>query len=207
MICVFNKISCFFRTASTEIYRHHTFCIRFFAPFHKLISAKIVRLGCTPSQIKSFRSVFNRANTVFPIVTGNKITARIANNRNIKLFYKVYHITAKTIFICCRVVRFINAAIHCTTEMFNKRAINSFINFSDFKFFCKGDFCFHHSFSLLSFLFLYKIFLNFSPLKLTVKIPRQTRMRAKAVIHFCWLSVSLSTIDESRKPNTGVINP
>ena len=144
VVAIFNKISCRIRTSCAKINGHHAIRVCLFAPLHKFICAKCVWLCCAPCKIKSFWSAFNGADTVFPIIAGNEISARIANDRHIQLFNKLYNILPKAVFIRGRVTGFINSAVNRSAQMLYKRAVYSFIDFADFKFLGDCDFCFHN---------------------------------------------------------------
>ena len=87
------------------------------------------------------RALGNRAYGIFPVKIGYKITARIADDGHIQLFYKLYHVLTEPVFVRRRMSRLINAFVHGTSQMLNEGTINSFVYRCDTKFLIQHHFC------------------------------------------------------------------
>src|SRR3984893_14406049 len=80
MVAVFKELPRLIRSPRAEIHAQHRFGPGRSTPFDEFIRTESVRLPAEPSQIKLHRSLLNWANTIFPIVSGKKISAGIPNN-------------------------------------------------------------------------------------------------------------------------------
>ena len=174
-VTVFQKIFCILRSSCSQVYCHHHIAAGFSGPVHKLIESKLVCLDDTPGQLRSGRTLSFWPDTILPAESGYKISTRITDNRNLKLFYQLQSILPEALLIRKGTAFLINALINRTSEMFYKGTINPFVCFSgeeifvhdDLRFFhCKNPpvielsfrklpFClsFYHSIRLMSFLF------------------------------------------------------
>ena len=134
MIAVFNKISCVVDSAQTEVYGHHTSCVRLFAPLHKLIRAEEIGLRNAPGELKPFRPFAYGTYTVLPPVSGNKVSAGVAHYRYAKLFNLVDNVFSEPVFVGTGVMWLIYSAVNGSAEVFYERTEDSVVNLTYFKF-------------------------------------------------------------------------
>ncbi len=55
-----------------------------------------------------------------PVVPGDKISARIADNRNTQAADLFHHISAETVRVCARRSRFVDPGVDGVTQMFEE---------------------------------------------------------------------------------------
>ena len=147
-IAVLQNILGFLRSPGSQVYRHHYLCSGLLCPIGKLIQPKLVRLNNGPGQIHLGRALTFRSHTIFPVVTGNKISAGITHNRNLQLLHQVDNILPHPLLIRKRAVLLINSFIYRTSQMLNKGSENSLIHLSCQVVFVYNNLCFLHSLSI-----------------------------------------------------------
>ena len=142
-VTVFHKISGILRTARSEIYRHNHICICAFCPLLKLIDSDFIGLNHFPRKLHFLRTFCLVTDTVFPVISGNKIASRITHSRNIKFIDQIKNILTEPHIIRRLMSGLINPSVNRTSEMFNKRTIDSFVYFTDNKLFIYCDTTLH----------------------------------------------------------------
>src|SRR5690606_24536731 len=125
MVAIFDQIAGRIHPSRSEVDRHHHFGIRLLRPLRKLIRADIVRFDRSPREIGAPWPILERANAVLPILTGYKIAPRITNDRHLQLLYQLDDVLPEAVFICSRMIRLVNAAVHSASQMLDKRTVNT----------------------------------------------------------------------------------
>gem|GEM_PF-2291252 len=120
---VFQEIQGVLRCAGPEIHAEHGTDIQALAPLQKLIGADLVWLDRKPSQLRPNRTLRFRADPVTPAITGQKISAGIADMRKAKRTNQCADVPSKSEFVRRGVRRLIDAGIHCAPHVFNKGAV------------------------------------------------------------------------------------
>ena len=145
MIAVFQKITGICRSSCSQVHSHHYVCPCFLCPSGKFSQTECIGFQASPCQIQSGFSFRQRSYTVFPEKVGYKVSAGITNYRYIKILYQLQYILTESVFVCSCMIRLINAAIYCSSQMFDKRTVDSFIYFGDAKSLINNHFCIFHS--------------------------------------------------------------
>ena len=114
-------------------------------PAGKLMEADFVGLGSKPGKVKALRPARHGADAVFPVKTGDKIPARITDNRHTELFHCLNDIGAETEIIRQRMARLVNATIDGAAEMLDKGAEKPFVYSADPVILIQNYFCLLHS--------------------------------------------------------------
>ena len=143
-VTVFQKILRIFRASCSQVYCHHHIAACFSGPVHKFIQTKLVCLDHTPGQLRSGRTLSFRPDTVLPAESGYKISARITNDRYLKLPYQFQSILPESLLIRKGAAFLINPLINRTSEMFYKGTIDPFVCFSGEEIFVHDDLRFFH---------------------------------------------------------------
>ena len=143
-VTVFQKIFRILRSSCSQVYCHHHIAAGFSGPVHKLIESKLVCLDDTPGQLRSGRTLSFRPDTILPTESGYKISARITNDRYLKLPYQFQSILPKSLLIRKGAAFLINPLINRTSEMFYKGTIDPFVCFSGEEIFVHDDLRFFH---------------------------------------------------------------
>ena len=143
-VTVFQKIFRILRSSCSQVYCHHHIAAGFSGPVHKLIESKLVCLDDPPGQLRSGRTLSFRPDAVLPTESGYKISARITNDRYLKLPYQLQSILPKSLLIRKRAAFLINPLINRTSEMFYKGTIDPFVCFSGEEIFVHDDLRFFH---------------------------------------------------------------
>ena len=143
-IAVFQNIFGVLRSAGSEVDSHHDVTAGFFGPVSKLVQAKLVCLNDAPGKLRFCRPLVLWPYTVFPVITGNKISTRITDDRYLKLSDESQRILAQALFIGKCASLLINSFINGTAEVFDKGTEDSFVNFSGQKVFVNDNLCFFH---------------------------------------------------------------
>ena len=159
-VTVFQKIFRILRSSCSQVYCHHHIAAGFSGPVHKLIESKLVCLDDTPGQLRSGRTLSFRPDTILPTESGYKISARITNDRYLKLPYQFQSIFTKALLVRQRAALLIDSFINSTSQLFNKRTENPLIHLAGEEIFIDDDLCFFHG-VLLIWCQLYGIFLLF----------------------------------------------
>ena len=143
-VTVFQKIFRILRSSCSQVYCHHHIAAGFSGPVHKLIESKLVCLDDTPGQLRSGRTLSFRSDAVLPTESGYKISARITNDRYLKLPYQFQSILPESLLIRKGAAFLINPLINRTSEMFYKGTIDPFVCFSGEEIFVHDDLRFFH---------------------------------------------------------------
>ena len=96
-VAILHQGGSFFGGSNAQIQAHQRFGSDGFAPGHEFIGAKLVGVDGIPRLVECAPTVLLRAVTVKPVIAGDKISSRIADDGNTKLAYLVHHIFAQTI--------------------------------------------------------------------------------------------------------------
>src|SRR3984893_13429110 len=84
MVAVLDIFPRFMWAARSEVNAKHWLGLSQFAPLNKFVCSECVGLGAEPSEIEPFRSFWDRAHAIFPVIARHKIASRIANDRRSK---------------------------------------------------------------------------------------------------------------------------
>ena len=143
-VTVFQKIFRILRSSCSQVYCHHHIAAGFSGPVHKLIETKLIGLDHAPGQLRSGRTLSFQPDTILPAESGYKISARITNDRYLKLPYQLQSILPESLLIRKRATFLINPLINRTSEMFYKGTEDPFICFSGEEIFVHDDLRFFH---------------------------------------------------------------
>src|SRR6185369_16258005 len=81
-----------------------------------------------PGQFGACRTRLDRADTILPAVSGDKIATWIAQNRHTEAAQRIEHVLTEAVCISQRRVGFVYPTINATTEVFSKSAKNVTVN-------------------------------------------------------------------------------
>ena len=143
-ITVFQNIFGVLRSAGSEVDSHHDIAAGFFGPVSKFVQAKLVCLNDTPGKLRFRRPLVLRTYTVLPVITGDKISTRITDDRYLKLSDEGQRILAQALLIGKCASLLIDSFINSTSQVFDKGTKDSFVNFSGQKVFVNDNLCFFH---------------------------------------------------------------
>ena len=132
-IAVLHQIPGGVRSPGSQIYRHHHIRACPAAPFTEFIRAHLVVFHGKPGEFRTLRPFILRPDSVLPIVSGNKITARITYNRHLQFPGQFNDIPAESAVVCKRMAGIINASVNRSADMLDERSVNPLVNFPDLK--------------------------------------------------------------------------
>ena len=95
------------------------------------MKAHFVGLRREPGKIQASGTVLPRSHTVFPVKAGNKVAARIADQRHVKIPDQLHHVFSETQLIRKRMIRFIYTAVDGTAQMLDKGAEQALVDTPD----------------------------------------------------------------------------
>ncbi|MNE39708.1 hypothetical protein D3C80_1336740 [compost metagenome] len=130
MVAVLHQIPGCVDAACAQVYRHHYFGADQLRPFGEFIGANLIGFRNPPGQFKRALTFFLGSDTVFPVIAGDEVAARIADNRNVQRTDSLQGVSAEAVLIGSRMSGFINTAVHSPAKMFNEGPVNSRINFT-----------------------------------------------------------------------------
>ena len=85
------------------------------------------------------------AYAVFPVKTRDKVSARVTDDRYLKLFDKIQGIFSETLLVGESTSFLIDAFVNGASQVLDKRTEDSFVNFSGKKIFVDDNLCFFHA--------------------------------------------------------------
>ena len=97
-------------------------------PGYKFIGAKLIRLDGVPGPVEHRGPLVARAHTVQPVIAGNKVAARIANDRHTHAAHLRGNVRAEAGRICQSRTRLIDASIDGAAQVFEEAAPNAPVN-------------------------------------------------------------------------------
>ena len=141
VVAVFEQVARCFNAACAEVDGLHDLRVGFFHPLCELVDADIVRLCAAPCKLKTLRAVFYGAYAVFPVEIGDEVAAGVTDDRHLQLAHEVEYIAAEAVFIGSGVARLPDAAVYCTAEVLDERAVDALIDFRNLEVLFNGEFC------------------------------------------------------------------
>src|SRR5207344_2966090 len=90
-------------------------------PIEKFVRPELIRLERIPGTLQHGRTLVFWADAVLPVITGNKITTRIAHDWHAQRLDFRQHVFAVTFVVGEFRSRLVNSGIHRTAEMLEKR--------------------------------------------------------------------------------------
>ena len=144
-VAVLQHIFCIFRSAGSEIDGHHDVTAGFFRPVRKLIQTEFVCLNHAPGKIRFCRPFVFRTYAVFPVIARDKVSARVTDDRYLKLFDKIQGIFSEALLVGESTSFLIDAFVNGASQVLDKGTEDSFVNFSGKKIFVNDNLCFFHT--------------------------------------------------------------
>src|SRR6185437_16965163 len=86
-VAILQQRSRLFRRSGSEVQSHQGEGPDGFAPGHVLVCSELVRVHRVPGLIQNLGTILFRADTVQPVVSGDKVSSGITNDRNPKRLY------------------------------------------------------------------------------------------------------------------------
>ncbi len=133
MVAVFDELTRRIGAARAEIHREHRLHAGGPAPGDVLVRAEFVGLRAAPGEIEPPGALLSRADAIFPVVAGEEITSRIADDGRTQLFGQLEHVPAEAVHIGCGMPRFVDSAVHAAAHMFDEGAEHASVEGGDGK--------------------------------------------------------------------------
>ena len=121
-IAIFHQCGRLLRSSRTQIEAHQRQSADRFAPGHELVGAKLIGVQRIPRLVEHPRAILLGANAVEPVVSRDKISAGIPDNRNSQLPYLIDHVFAKAVGIRELRPRIVNSLVDGAAQVLQKRA-------------------------------------------------------------------------------------
>ncbi len=144
VIAIFHEIARLRGTPRAEIDRQHGLGPGRSAPSDELVAAEAVGLGRAPGEIETARACIDGPDPVLPIVAGDEIPARIADDRGPELAHQRQHVAPEAALVRRRVARLIDPAIDAAAEMLDEGAEETRIGLADREIPIQDDFRLQH---------------------------------------------------------------
>ena len=144
-VAVLQHIFGILRSAGSEVNGHHNITAGFFRPVRKLIQTEFVCLNHAPGKIRFCRPFVFRTYAVFPVITRDKVSARVTDDRYLKLFDKIQGIFSEALLVGESTSFLIDAFVNGASQVLDKGTEDSFVNFSGEKIFVNDNLCFFHT--------------------------------------------------------------
>ena len=106
--------------AGPEIDREHRLQIGLPAPVHELVGAEGVRLDRQPGEVELLRPLLDRPDPVLPVVAGDEVAARIADDRRAQLAHQLQHVAAEALLRRRRMPGLVEPAVDATAEVLDE---------------------------------------------------------------------------------------
>ncbi len=120
-IAILHQRCRFFRRSSAKIQPHQRFRARGLAPGHKFVGSELIGLNRVPGLIQRARTIFLRPYAIEPVVSGNKISSRIPNDRNSQLSDFVEDVLTKSAGVGELRPGFVDALVNGAAQVLKER--------------------------------------------------------------------------------------
>ena len=119
----------FDRAARPEVHRDHRLDSGRPAPVDKFVGPERVRLSGHPRELPSFRAFLERPHSIFPLVPGDEIAARIPHDCHAEFPDEFEHIATESVLVSRRMAGLVDAAVNRPSEMLDERSEQARIGF------------------------------------------------------------------------------
>ena len=123
-----------------EVHCHHDAGIGLLCPLGELVDADEIRLVGSPGQVQPCLSLCHRSYGILPVEVGDKVAARVPDDRNVELAHKVDDVPAEAQLIGGRMLRLVDAVVHRSTQVLDEGAVDPLIYLSDFEILIYNEF-------------------------------------------------------------------
>ena len=114
--------------ARAEIDGEHRLGAGLLAPFDEFVGADRVRFERAPRKIETDGPLGARADAVFPIVGGDEVAARIADQRQVQVANEFQHVAAKAVVVGGLVAGLVDAAVDGAAEVLQECAVDAVVD-------------------------------------------------------------------------------
>ena len=101
------------------------------APADELVGADLVGLGRPPGVVEPHRPLVARPDAVVPVVVGDEVAARIADERELQIADELEHVAAEPVVVGGRVAGLVDAAVDGAAEMLEEGAVDPVVDVAD----------------------------------------------------------------------------
>ena len=120
IVAVLNEVARVLGGAGSHVHSAHNLGARLLRPVVKLIDADFVRLNRVPGAVKADGARSAGADSVLPVVAGEKVPARIAHEGNVQILHQVDDILPKALGIRRGVPRLVDAGIDGASQVLDE---------------------------------------------------------------------------------------
>src|SRR5205809_1696937 len=128
-VAVLNQSRSHFRAARAEIHPQERLATCLPAPGDEFVGAKLVGFERVPGAVEDTRPVLIRSHSVKPVIAGNEIAARVADDGYAQLPDFVYHVVAESVGVPELGSRLVDPGVDRPSEMLQKRAEKPAVQF------------------------------------------------------------------------------
>ncbi len=122
MIAVFDEMARLLGPARAEVDGEHRLHAGLPAPADELVRPELIGLRAAPGKIEPPRPLLARSDAILPVVTGQEVASRVANERGAQLAGQREHITAKTLSVRCWMSGLEDAAVDAAAHVLDERS-------------------------------------------------------------------------------------
>lgn len=131
MIAVFEHGEGLGKALRPEVHREHRCRARLPAPSDEFVCPDGIGLRRPPSIVEPHRPLRAGSYSVDPVVVGDEVPARIADERQLQIANKLKDIAAEPLLIGRGMSRLVDAAVDCAAKMFEEGAVDPFVDRAD----------------------------------------------------------------------------
>src|ERR1700733_2125862 len=130
-VAIFHQRCRFFRRTSSQVQAHQWLSSGRTRPSHEFIRTELIRVERVPRFVQNARPILPRANAIEPVVAGNKVASRIADDGHAHFAHLIHDVSAKTTAVGELRARIVNSFVDGAAEMLQERAEEIAVNGSD----------------------------------------------------------------------------
>jgi len=108
--------------AGTQIDGFHDLHPGLPGPVHKLVQTEGIGFQGVPGTVQAARPGFDRANSILPVVAGDKISARVADHCGTELLDEFHHVPTESVFVRLGVAGLVDAGVDAAAHVFHEGA-------------------------------------------------------------------------------------
>ena len=131
MVAVFEEVAGGVAGAGAEIDGEHRLDVRGPAPVDELVRPERVGLGREPGEVEPRRPFGDRADAVLPVVAGDEVAARVADDGGAELPDEIEHVAPEPALVRGRVAGLVDALVDAAPEMLDEGAEQARVGLAD----------------------------------------------------------------------------
>jgi hypothetical protein len=131
MVAVLEQPPCGVAAAGAEVDREHRLDAGDATPVDELVGAEVVRLSRQPREVEPARPPLARADAVLPLVAGDEVAARVADERRPQLADEREDVATEAVGVGARMAGLVETAVDAAPDVLDERAEQAPVGLAD----------------------------------------------------------------------------